>query len=56
MYHLEKAWFLANSGRKGPVWLDIPLDVQAAPVDAGNLEHFEGSSEETELYEREACI
>ncbi len=29
-YHLEKAHFLAKSGRPGPVWLDIPLDVQAA--------------------------
>jgi len=56
MYHLEKAWFLANSGRKGPVWLDIPLDVQAAPVDAGNLEHFEGSSEETELLMKEKPV
>jgi acetolactate synthase I/II/III large subunit len=26
-YHLEKAWHLASSGRPGPVWLDIPLDV-----------------------------
>ncbi len=45
MYHLEKAWFLANNGRKGPVWLDIPIDVQAAPVDEENLRHFEGSQE-----------
>ena len=28
-YHLEKALYLAASGRPGPVWLDIPLDVQA---------------------------
>lgn len=27
-FHLNKAMFLANSGRKGPVWLDIPLDIQ----------------------------
>lgn len=31
-YHLEKAIYLAKSGRPGPVWLDIPLDVQAALV------------------------
>ena len=30
-YHLEKAVHLANAGRRGPVWIDIPLDVQAAP-------------------------
>src|ERR1035437_2685142 len=32
-YHLEKAMFLAKNGRPGPVWLDIPLDVQAAQVE-----------------------
>jgi acetolactate synthase-1/2/3 large subunit len=31
-YEMEKAWHLALSGRPGPVWLDIPLDVQAATV------------------------
>jgi len=29
-YHLERAWFLAQSGRPGPCWLDVPVDVQAA--------------------------
>lgn len=28
-YHLEKACYLAMTGRQGPVWLDIPLDVQS---------------------------
>jgi len=32
-YHLEKACKLAVSGRPGPVWLDIPLDVQSAQID-----------------------
>lgn len=36
--HLEKAWHLATSGRQGPVWLDIPLDVQASLIDASALE------------------
>jgi len=35
--HLEKALFLATSGRPGPVWLDIPLDVQAAQIDPDSL-------------------
>lgn len=39
-YHLEKAWFLANNGRKGPVWLDVPLDIQGAPIDEKALKHF----------------
>lgn len=41
LYHLEKAWFLANHGRKGPVWLDIPLDIQAAEVEEDTLCHFD---------------
>lgn len=39
-YHMEKAWYLCNNGRKGPVWLDIPLDVQAAMVEEGDLSGF----------------
>jgi acetolactate synthase-1/2/3 large subunit len=37
-YHLEKALYLANSGRPGPVWLDIPLDVQASMIDPDELD------------------
>ncbi len=37
-YHLEKAMYLARHGRPGPVWLDIPLDVQAARIDPERLE------------------
>lgn len=36
-YHLEKAIHLATTGRPGPVWLDIPLDVQAAKIDPEDL-------------------
>ncbi|HTW61134.1 MAG TPA: thiamine pyrophosphate-binding protein [Terracidiphilus sp.] len=32
-YCLEKAVHLALHGRPGPVWIDIPLDVQASPID-----------------------
>ena len=40
-YHLEKAWFLANDGRRGPVWVDVPLDIQGGPVDAAAMRGFE---------------
>lgn len=46
-YHLEKALYLATNGRGGPVWLDIPLDVQGAMIDTDALRHFE-TSEKTE--------
>jgi acetolactate synthase-1/2/3 large subunit len=39
-YHLEKAVHLALTGRPGPVWIDIPIDVQAAQIDESNLPGF----------------
>ena len=48
-YHLEKAWYLANNGRKGPVWLDIPLDVQGAKIDGLELKHFDAAAEGLEV-------
>jgi len=40
-YHLEKAVFLARTGRPGPVWVDIPLDVQATPIDEKRMPGFD---------------
>lgn len=31
-YYLEKAWHKATTGRRGPVWLDIPLDIQGSQI------------------------
>jgi acetolactate synthase I/II/III large subunit len=42
-YHLEKALYLARQGRPGPVWVDIPLDVQAVQVDEADLQPFDPS-------------
>lgn len=39
-YHLDKAIYLATSGRPGPVWVDIPLDVQQAMIDEDDLTTF----------------
>ncbi|MFA5171896.1 MAG: thiamine pyrophosphate-binding protein [Sulfuriferula sp.] len=36
-YHLEKALMLARDGRQGPVWLDVPLDVQASQINPDEL-------------------
>ncbi len=42
-YHLEKAVHLARTGRPGPVWIDIPIDVQAAPIapESENMRGFD---------------
>jgi acetolactate synthase-1/2/3 large subunit len=40
-YLVEKALWLAETGRPGPVWLDIPIDVQAAPIDPADLHGFD---------------
>jgi len=40
-YHLDKAIHLARNGRPGPVWIDIPLDVQAAEVDPSALQPWD---------------
>lgn len=40
-YHLEKALYLATTGRPGPVWIDIPLDVQAFPIEIASLKGFD---------------
>jgi acetolactate synthase-1/2/3 large subunit len=40
-YHLERAWHLAQSGRPGPCWLDIPIDVQSAMIDEASLRGYD---------------
>lgn len=39
-YYLEKAVYIAKNGRPGPVWLDIPLDVQGAVINEEKLKGF----------------
>ena len=42
-YYLEKALYMASNGRPGPVWLDIPLDVQGAIIETDNLKGYDPS-------------
>lgn len=46
-YHLEKAVSIAKSGRPGPVWLDIPLDVQASKIDENELVSYDSNEKLT---------
>src|ERR1700723_1821559 len=48
-YHMEKAVYFALNGRPGPVWIDIPLDVQASPIeDPSSLRGFDPTELEGE--------
>lgn len=40
LYYMGKAYYLALNGRPGPVWIDVPLDVQKMEVPASLLEEF----------------
>tara|TARA_Y100000310_G_scaffold342034_1_gene443433 strand:- start:4423 stop:7206 length:2784 start_codon:yes stop_codon:yes gene_type:complete len=39
-YHLEKAVYLAKSGKPGPVWVEVPLDIQKAEINENELQGF----------------
>ncbi len=40
-YELDKAIYIAQNGRPGPVWVDVPLDIQGAMVDETTLREFD---------------
>lgn len=48
-YHLERALYLAVHGRPGPVWLDVPLDVQGAMIETDNLRAYDPAEDAAEI-------
>ena len=48
-YAVEKALYLMMSGRRGPVWLDVPLDIQAAQIEPEKLEGYDPSENPEEI-------
>ena len=48
-YHIQKALYLATHGRPGPVWLDIPLDIQGGYIDPSEFVEFDPSETADEL-------
>jgi len=58
-YHLELAYHLATTGRKGPVWIDIPMDVQSATIDPEDLSGWtvlKTSSDYVDVYSCELIL
>jgi acetolactate synthase I/II/III large subunit len=53
-YELEKALHLATTGRPGPVWIEIPFDIQGANVEVEKLAGF--APEVTDAHQAEAAI
>lgn len=45
-YHLERAIHLASSGRPGPCWIEVPVDVQAALVDPATMRAYDSAEDE----------
>lgn len=50
-YHLERALHLAKTGRPGPCWLDIPLNVQSAVVNIEELKGYDPEEDAGEIPE-----
>ncbi|MDR2407752.1 MAG: thiamine pyrophosphate-binding protein [Bacteroidales bacterium] len=48
-YFLEKALYIARHGRPGPVWLDIPLNVQGAVIETESLSHYDPAENSEEI-------
>ena len=44
-FHLQKAMYLATNGRMGPVWIDIPVDIQSALIDPTELRDYYDSKD-----------
>ncbi len=51
---VERAIWLCKAGRPGPVWIDVPIDVQAAPIEVGDQRPFEPSKLLLPASERDA--
>ncbi len=50
-YELEKCLYMAQHSRPGPVWIEIPQDIQSLEVDIEEMVHFKTKSEKKEIHQ-----
>lgn len=55
-YYIQKAIYEATNGRRGPCWIDIPLDIQGAEVDEDELEEFTSPQEICHSFDKEEIV
>ena len=48
-YHLERALYLATQGRPGPVWLDVPINVQATRIESDTLNAYDPAEDQLDV-------
>tara|TARA_Y100000294_G_scaffold176399_1_gene198729 strand:- start:486 stop:2276 length:1791 start_codon:yes stop_codon:yes gene_type:complete len=48
-YHLDKALYLSMSGKPGPVWIEIPLDIQSSFINPKKLKVFKPKKEKKKI-------
>ncbi len=48
-YALEKGWHLANTGRPGPVWIDIPVNFQGSYIETEELDGYDAAEDDAKL-------
>ena len=51
-YILEKMLYVACHGRGGPVWLDVPLNIQGAIIETDDLKHYDCAEDSREVPEK----
>ena len=49
-YHLDKALYLSMSGKPGPVWIELPLDVQSSLINPKKLKAFEPKKSKSNFF------
>ncbi len=50
LYELDKAFHIASTGRPGPCWIDIPMNIQSMMVEENEMLRFDSVSEAKNIY------